>query len=126
LVDANNLLSVRLRLPLGIYDLARVPLQRWTYRLGFSGETYRTFAQQEKNAVGKMVLADCNGIFGSPVTDSGRASINADSNDIAVMAYLPRGMALEEAAEILEEVESTFQAWFVPDRAECQVVSPYG
>jgi DNA/RNA-binding domain of Phe-tRNA-synthetase-like protein len=122
LVDANNLLSVRLRLPLGIYDLDRVPLAGWTYRLGHPGESYRTFSRQEKSAGGKLVLADRTGIFGSPVADSGRAPIAPASSNVAVVAYLPRGLGTHDAAEILEQIAAVFQAWFEPARVERCVV----
>jgi DNA/RNA-binding domain of Phe-tRNA-synthetase-like protein len=123
LVDANNLLSVRLRLPLGIYDLSRVPLRGWIYRLGRTGETYKALSQQEKTAGGKLVLADASGIFGSPVTDAGRAPIQLGSRDVAVVAYLPCGTALEELDGILHEVEALFQAWFTPERSDRWVVA---
>lgn len=122
LVDTNNLLSVKLQLPLGIYDLARVPLQGWVYRLGYTGEVYRTLSQQEKSAEGKLVLADAEGIFGSPVSDSGRATIQPGSRDIAIVAYLPRGMMPEESEGVVKGIQSVFQTWFAPKQAGWQVV----
>jgi len=122
LVDTNNLLSVKLQLPLGIYDLSRVPPQRWIYRLGSPGETYRTLSLQEKSAGGKLVLADREGVFGSPVTDAGRAPIQPGSKDVAVVVYLTHGVESREAEDLLQEIEKTFLAWFTPEEAKRWVV----
>lgn len=118
MVDANNLLSVNLRIPLGIYDLGSVPLRGWIYRLGYQGETYKTLSHQEKGAGGKLVLADGSAVLGSPVTDSGRAPIRPDSSDVAVVAYLPQAIAPEATESILDRIASTFTAWFSPETVE--------
>lgn len=122
LVDVNNLLSARLRVPLGIYDLNRVAPTAWSYRIGFSGEKYLTFTNQEKSADGKLVLADATGVFGSPVADSGRGAISADTKDVAVVGFLPFEILHAEADEIAADIERTFAHHFSPAVIERQVV----
>jgi DNA/RNA-binding domain of Phe-tRNA-synthetase-like protein len=110
LVDVNNLTSVKLRMPLGIYDLARVPSCSWVYRLGNVGETYKTLSGQEKNADGKLVLADMHGVVGSPVVDSGRAAVHPETSRVAVIAFLPCGTSRSEGAQVAEQIEHAFSS----------------
>ncbi|MBI5867139.1 MAG: hypothetical protein HZB43_02420 [candidate division Zixibacteria bacterium] len=122
LVDTNNLLSARLRIPLGIYDLGRLPQSPWVYRIGHHGESYQTFSGQPKNAAGKLVLADSEGVFGSPVADSGRASISPETRHVAVVGYLPLDIAAEEADRVAGVIEDGFNRYFNPVSKERQVI----
>ena len=106
LVDMNNLLSARLKVPLGIYDLGRLPKSAWVYRIGLEGETYQTFSGQSKNAAGKLVMSDDDGVFGSPVADSGRASISAETTGFAVVAYLPFDTSAHDAEALAKQIEA--------------------
>jgi len=110
-VDVNNVLSIRLRVPLGVYDLDRMA-SACTYRIGYAGETYATISQMVKNADGKLVLADSSGVIGSPVADSGRAVIRDETTGVAVVAYLPFGTGRGKAENINEEIEAAFVRYF--------------
>jgi len=122
LVDVNNLLSARLRIPLGIYDLGRLLPSPWIYRIGLDGETYQTFSGQPKNAAGKLVLADRDSILGGPVTDSGRASISPETTHFAVVAYLPLDLSANDAELVAREVEEAFMSHFHVDDSHRQIV----
>jgi len=122
LVDLNNLLSARLRIPLGIYDLGRLLRSPWIYRIGLDGETYQTFSGQPKNAAGKLVLADRDSILGGPVTDSGRASISPETTHFAVVAYLPLDLSANDAELVAREVEETFLSHFHVNDSHRQIV----
>ena len=111
IVDVNNVLSIRLRIPLGIYDLDRISLA-CSYRIGTAGETYSTISQMVKTADGKLVLADASGIVGSPVSDSGRAVIRNETARVAVIAYLPFETGTVEAETINAEIEAAFVRHF--------------
>jgi len=123
LVDLNNLLSAKLRLPLGIYDLTDFESATWNYRLGSSGENYLTISQQKKSADGKLVLADDKGVIGSPVADSNRASIGDRFGYIGVIAFLPFGFSLASAATVLNEIQSSFNRFFRPTDSEIRIIS---
>lgn len=114
-VDVNNLLSIRLKIPLGIYDLSFIKESPLSYRIGYRNEKYLTISRQPKSADGKIVLADYKGVIGSPVADSGRAPINANSKQLAVIAYLPFETYVDEASEILDEIRKTFKNIFQPN-----------
>lgn len=111
IVDLNNVLSMTLRIPLGVYD-ARCLHPSCTYRIGHQGETYTTIAQALKNAGGKLVLADPAGVVGSPVTDSGRALIGSETNHVVVIAYVPFETSTAEAEQICVGIEAAFVGAF--------------
>ena len=121
IVDVNNLLSIRLRVPLGIYDLERMA-SACTYRIGHAGETYATISQMVKNADGKLVLADSSGVIGSPVADSGRAIIRNETTRVAVVVYLPFDTATGDAEKMNEEIEAAFVRHFSARAAQRTVL----
>ncbi|HJQ69152.1 MAG TPA: phenylalanine--tRNA ligase beta subunit-related protein [Blastocatellia bacterium] len=123
LVDTNNLLSIRLQIPLGIYDIDRIEQSEWTYRVGREGESYLTISNQEKSASGKLVIADLEGVIGSPVADSGRAAIGSESKNILVIAYLPFDTGNEEAEGHLDLIESTFTNYIPSSGGFCQLLN---
>lgn len=122
LVDTNNILSVQLRIPLGIYCLDENTMAKWVYRIGYSEETYITISGQVKSAEGKLVIADHEGVIGSPVADSGRAAIKESSDNVSVVAYLPLEMTLREADLIVQAIESAFISIFEPAKAQGKVL----
>ena len=123
LVDINNLLSIRFRVPLGIYDIDKVASTSWTYRIGLPSEDYYTISKHSKKAEGKLVLADSVGIIGSPITDSGRANISEETNRVLVVIFLPFEATQSEPEQIVSNVEGLFYALFSPKEARCQIIS---
>lgn len=122
LVDVNNLLSVRLRVPLGVYDLASLPERNWGYRIGLPSERYMTLGRQDRAAEGKLVLTDAAGVFGSPVADSDRALIRPDTREAAIIAFLPFDTSLREANEIVNEIETSLSRHVSPTFLRSEVV----
>jgi DNA/RNA-binding domain of Phe-tRNA-synthetase-like protein len=96
-VDINNICSIESLFPLGVYDQARINGDV-VVRLGSQGETYRGIGK-EINVTGKLVAADRQGAFGSPVTDSVRTKISEDTHRALVLLYAPAGA---EDREILD------------------------
>jgi len=107
IVDINNLLSVRSRVPLGVYDGERLH-SACTYRTGAPGESYMTISEASKSAEGKLVLADPAGVVGSPVSDSGRAIIRDDTSHAVMIAYLPFDTSIDDAYHLCEMFEAEF------------------
>jgi DNA/RNA-binding domain of Phe-tRNA-synthetase-like protein len=122
LVDMNNLFSARLRIPLGVYDLERLPPGPWTYRIGREGEAYQTFSGQAKNAAGKLVMTDGDGTFGSPVADSGRASITPATTHFAIVAYLPMDFSVGDAETVAFAIADQFKTHFILKDASRQII----
>jgi DNA/RNA-binding domain of Phe-tRNA-synthetase-like protein len=91
-VDLNNLLSIELAVPACVMDARRVapPL---VLRAGRPGERMLSM-RGDFDLEGKPLLEDGQGVFGTPITDSERVKVQADSMDIVLVAYLPAAVGL--------------------------------
>ena len=103
LVDANNLVSLETGFSLGSYDTARIGTDV-TFRLGTAGETYPGIGKDDINLEHMPLLADAQGAFGCPTSDSTRAMITAETHSCLTVIYSfsapPR---LEEALALAAE-----------------------
>lgn len=96
-VDANNLVSLETGFSLGSYDLAYVDGEI-DFRLGTPGEVYPGIGKSDIDLENMPLLADRQGAFGSPTSDSTRAMITTESQFILTVIYAFSGRtALEEA-----------------------------
>jgi DNA/RNA-binding domain of Phe-tRNA-synthetase-like protein len=88
LVDVANVVSLRLQVPVGLYDLARVegPL---TLRLGLPGESYAGIRKEVVNVEGRLCVSDSLGPCGNPSADSARTMITTDTAQAAWIFFLP-------------------------------------
>lgn len=80
-VDVINLVSVESRLPVGLYDLARVGGDV-VFRTGRAGETYKGIGKYELNLEGLPLFADAIGPHGSATSDSERTMVTAGTTQI--------------------------------------------
>src|SRR5579862_7002574 len=104
-VDICNLGSIETGWPYGCYDRARIraPI---VLRHGASGETYEGIGKKMWHLEGRPVLADPDGPFGSPISDSTRSMITETARDLLVVIYAPAAGAhtsLEQALSRLSE-----------------------
>jgi DNA/RNA-binding domain of Phe-tRNA-synthetase-like protein len=104
-VDIGNLGSIETGWPFGCYDrsLIQQPIE---FRHGVSGESYEGIGKQTWHLQGRPLLADSQGPFGSPISDSTRSMITESARDILVVMYVPAGAAdtsLEAAMKRLIE-----------------------
>ena len=60
-------------------------------RAGRPGESYESL-RGPFNLEGKPLLADAEGPFGTPITDSQRVKVTGDTRRAWVVAYLPAGV----------------------------------
>ncbi|HSK77212.1 MAG TPA: phenylalanine--tRNA ligase beta subunit-related protein [Thermoanaerobaculia bacterium] len=95
LVDLNNCLSVALALPCCIVAEGSFspPV---TLRAGLPGESYESL-RGPFNLEGKPLLADSQGPFGTPITDSQRVKVTDGTRRAWLVAYLPSGVVTPEA-----------------------------
>jgi DNA/RNA-binding domain of Phe-tRNA-synthetase-like protein len=103
-VDAINVVSVETLLPIGLYDLAHVrpPV---AFRRGAAGEAYEGIGKESLNLDGLPVMADAEGPFGSPTSDSRRTMITADARRILAVLFGVTGRDdAERAAALLAEL----------------------
>jgi len=87
-VDMANLGSIETGWPYGCYDRSRIggPI---ALRRGGAGETYEGIGKRSWHLAGKPVLADADGPFGSPISDSTRTMITPSAHDILAVIYAP-------------------------------------
>lgn len=106
-VDVCNLCSLDHQLPFGLYDRATVrgPVH---VRVGRDGEGYPGIRKQRVHLGGRLLLADKEGPFGAPTSDSERTSVTPGTTSLLVVAFGPaeRGgdhmtAALEHTSELL-------------------------
>ena len=80
-VDTINLVSVESRLPIGLYDLARVS-DDVIFRAGRAGETYKGIGKYDLNLEGLPIFCDTVGPHGSPTSDSERTMVTAETKEV--------------------------------------------
>lgn len=89
LVDINNICSIESLFPLGSYDRDRI-VGDISIRTGANDESYKGIGR-DINISGKLVSADAEGPFGSPIADSDRTKITDDTGNVLVLLYAPDG-----------------------------------
>lgn len=83
-VDIINLVSVESRLPIGLYDLAKVQGDI-LFRVGSGGETYKGIGKFDLNLEDLPVFCDAAGPHGSPTSDSERTMVTSSTENVAAM-----------------------------------------
>ena len=107
IVDVCNLCSLEHQLPLGLYDRDQIR-GGMRARLGHEGEGYTGIRKHHVNLDGRLLLADDEGPFGVPTSDSARTSVGPATKALAVVVFCPvdrvgahLSTALERLADLL-------------------------
>jgi DNA/RNA-binding domain of Phe-tRNA-synthetase-like protein/ureidoglycolate hydrolase len=122
LVDALNLCSLRMLVPFGAYDRARIA-GSVVLRRGAAGEGYEGLGRGRLSMEGKPVLADREGAFGNPTADSIRTRITPATSRALVVLYLPASVDAVGIARFLDEVSATVRRLCGGTEAGRRVVS---
>jgi DNA/RNA-binding domain of Phe-tRNA-synthetase-like protein len=101
LVDVINWCSLESQLPFGLYDLDRVE-GGVTLRLGRAGEEYAGIRKDVVHVAERLVLADDQGPFGNPTSDSARTMVTPATVRALVVIFAPVGVAPAVGARALE------------------------
>jgi DNA/RNA-binding domain of Phe-tRNA-synthetase-like protein len=123
-VDIGNLGSIETGWPFGCYDRSRIQ-QPIEFRHGASNESYEGIGKQTWHLQGRPLLADSQGPFGSPISDSTRSMITESARDILVVLYVPAGAAdasLETAMQRLIERLTQFAGASLTRAGICRLV----
>ena len=106
-VDICNLGSIQTGWPYGCYDRNRIhaPI---ALRHGAAGETYEGIGKKMWHLGGRPVLADPDGPFGSPISDSTRSMITESARDILVVIYAPAGAPDSEIESAMSRLGERF------------------
>lgn len=101
-VDVINYHSLRLLLPMGLYDvdLLKPPL---VLRVGQAGESYEGIGRGALHLDRFPLLVDAEGPFGSPVSDSMRARVTENCTRLLWVTFVP-GVAQVSLSELAESM----------------------
>lgn len=118
-VDVNNLISIESGFSVGSYDADRMG-EDLVFRIGEAGETYKGIGKEEIKIDALPVLADKQGAIGSSTSDSERAMITEDAQEVLTLIYSfsdnqDLEKALESGRRYLEQYAKTsgIQSWIV-------------
>jgi DNA/RNA-binding domain of Phe-tRNA-synthetase-like protein len=108
LVDALNLCSLRYQLPFGLYDLARLrpPV---VLRKGRAGESYEGIRKGTVNVEDRPTLADEDGAFGNPTSDSARTMITLQTTSALVTFYAPAGYSVPRLRQVVDGTQAALR-----------------
>jgi DNA/RNA-binding domain of Phe-tRNA-synthetase-like protein len=87
-VDIVNWCSLEFQLPYGLYDAARIH-GNVTMRRGLDGEKYAGIRKDDVNVGGRITVADDQGPFGNPTSDSARTMVTPATSELLVVVYAP-------------------------------------
>jgi len=96
-VDLVNYFSLKMLCPMGLYDAKQVqPPIYW--RIGRDGESYEGIGRDKLNLAHFPLLADQQGPFGSPISDSMRTRVTEECTRILWITFAPpaTGIPLDE------------------------------
>ncbi len=100
-VDINNLGSCETGWSYGSYDRARVR-PPFTFRSGRPAESYEAIGKKLWELDGRPVLADAEGPFGSPISDSTRSMVTEKTADVLTVVFCPAAAPARELDAALE------------------------
>jgi DNA/RNA-binding domain of Phe-tRNA-synthetase-like protein len=87
-VDGGNLGSIETGWPYGVYNRAAISGEI-SLRLGRAGEKYEGIGRRVWHWEGRPVLADAQGPFGSPISDSTRTQVEEGVSEVLTVIYAP-------------------------------------
>lgn len=102
-VDVCNLSSLEHQIPLGLYD-RDVVKGGIRVRVGREGEGYPGIRKQRVNLHGRLLLADDDGPFGAPTSDSARTAVTAGTQNLLVVLFCPVDRAGRDLTGALEHL----------------------
>ena len=88
MVDVCNWCSLEFQLPYGLYDAARIEGDV-VLRLGVEGESYPGIRKDDVHVGGRITLADAQGPFGNPTSDSARTMVTASTERALLIVFAP-------------------------------------
>ena len=94
----NNLLSIRYRVPMGLYDVGKISGDL-VLKVGSKEEMYFALNDREINCEQKLILCDRLGPIGSPYVDSKRTSITESTKAFFHVVYFCYNGFHQEAVE---------------------------
>lgn len=86
IVDINNLISMKTQFSIGSYNTENIG-ENIVFTVGEDGDEYKGIGKDIVNVANMPVLADEEGKFGSPTSDSRRAAIDENAEKIMMCLF---------------------------------------
>ncbi len=102
-VDVCNLASLEHQFSLGLYDRERIRGAVFA-RLGRVGEGYEGIRKGHVNLSSRPLLADDEGAFGAPTSDSARTQVTPATTSLLVVVFCPGERGNDELSAMLGRV----------------------
>lgn len=101
LVDVCNWCSLEFQLPYGLYDASRIDGDI-ELRIGRDGESYPGIRKDAVHVGGRLTLADRQGPFGNPTSDSARTMVTTDTVSAVVVVFAPAEFGAARLDQVLD------------------------
>ncbi len=99
-VDVCNLASLEHQFPIGLYDRDLVRNSVFA-KIGRHGEGYEGIRKGHVNLADRPLLADDDGPFGAPTSDSARTQVTPGTTAVLVVVYSPADSRSDELSAML-------------------------
>ena len=106
-VDIVNWCSLEFQLPYGLYDAAKISGDV-TMRIGEEGEKYAGIRKDEVNVGGRITVADSQGPFGNPTSDSARTMVTPATTELLIVIYAPIEIPKPQLDRVLQITAERF------------------
>jgi DNA/RNA-binding domain of Phe-tRNA-synthetase-like protein len=113
LVDIVNWCSLESQLPFGLYDRAHIR-GAVTLRLGRDGEEYAGIRKDVVHVAGRLTLADADGPFGNPTSDSARTMVTPMTMTALIVIFAPVGVSAAVAERALAQTSERVERFATP------------
>ena len=101
LVDVCNWCSLEFQLPYGLYDASRIDGDI-ELRIGREGESYPGIRKDAVHVGGRLTLADRQGPFGNPTSDSARTMVTTETVSALVVVFAPVELGAARLDQVLD------------------------
>jgi len=101
LVDVCNWCSLEFQLPYGLYDLSALQPQV-VLRMGHERESYPGIRKDVVNVANRLTLADQEGPFGNPTSDSARTMVTEATSSVLAVVFAPADTPRARLSTVLE------------------------
>ena len=105
MVDVCNWCSLEFQLPYGLYDASRIDGDV-ELRIGGDGESYPGIRKDDVNVGGRITLADTQGPFGNPTSDSARTMVTTLTTRALLVVFAPRDVDARRLTVVLDSTSS--------------------
>ncbi len=111
LVDVCNWCSLEFQLPYGLYDASRLAGDSVELRLGRPGEAYDGIRKDAVHVGGRITLADRQGPFGNPTSDSARTMVTTSTTEALLVVFAPYDTSAPQLDAVLAETAARMHAF---------------